>query len=712
MENKHYEYLDNTLMPVQLLGLSPLANPFAKQVSAQRGMMFASHLQQCMLPHGCEPPMVMSGFEPIIGDYEHNTTKRNQDVQIISIIQRYASSAGLNSIQQNPYFTVVYQGCEDRVVSYFNIYRYTMRSKGYGYKNKFINTALLEQGSVLPKDVKLVTSPAHKGNDYCLGTNLKVAYMSLPTVTEDAFMISETAAEKLNSDAYSKVSIEISPDQLPLNLYGTEEEYKFLPDIGETVNEFGELCALRKPTVDSAIYDMNPRNLTKIQGLHDDVTYVPVGSTIVNIEVAVNHNCKQKYSEKLYSQIKKYDDCTVEYCQTIYNLYMQLKKEGKEISPRFNSLVTRAMERLMVSGIPIPGFKARPNLTLVKKKKQINFMEITITYCYENKVKDGYKLTGRYGNKGVIASIVPDEHMPVDDYGNRADIIISGASVFNRMNTGQLYEQFFNFGAERIRSRMREMYDKGKWNEAYTLMTDYLKDINPKWGELVMKTHSTADEQKALVQEALAHGVRLQVTPFQEGCDCDTVLEIAEKYDLQPTPVTFGVKQPDGSYVSERSVENIVVGNEYFFVLCKIPHMRGSGIGYVNQYRTPSRPSTISKSQFPFAQTSLKIGEDEHRNIATVAGAETMTRIGGMYGNSQEAVKRLGTHLISAKTPSRLHQLDMTTAEITDGDVAIGIVKHHFSCLGIDIANSLKDLGDERYAHLLTPEKLAQLSNR
>ena len=712
MYKEPYDYLDNTKMSVRLLGLAPLMSPCVDKVSAQRSTMFASHIQQSMVVHGCEPPRLMSGFESIVGDYEHDTTRRSQDVQILSIIQRYASSAGLNSIQQNPYFTVIYQGCEDRVVSYFNLYRYTMRSKGYGYQNQFINTNLLEQGSILSKDVKLVTSPAHKGNDYCPGTNLKVAYMSLPTVTEDAIVISETAARKLSSDAYSQVSIEISPDQLPLNLYGDEDEYKFMPDIGEMVNSHGELCALRRPTADSVIYDMNEKNLSTIQGLHDDVTYAPVGATVVDIEVVINHNCKQKYSEKLYSQVKKYDDCTTEYYNNIYNIYMQCKRDNKEISPRFNSLVTRAMERLMISGVPIPGFKARPNLTLVKKKKQINFMYITITYKYKNTIRDGNKITGRYGNKGVVASITPDEQMPVDDYGNRAEIIISGQTVFNRMNVGQLYEAFVNFGAERIRAKMSEMQRAGDYQGAYALLIEYLSDINPKWGELVARVHSKEHARHALVDEAIATGIRLQMTPFQKDFDDKTVLELTEKYQLKPTQVTFGVKQSDGTWKKQRSMEPILIGDEYFYSLCKIPHMRGSGIGYVNQYRTPSKPSSITKTQFPFAQTSLKIGEDEHRNISAVAGPETMARIGGMYGNSQEAVNRLGTYLVSNPKPSELYRLDMTTEEIIESDAALGLVRHHFSCLGIDISSTVRDVAPDKQQFVLDSNKLANMEGR
>lgn len=53
----------------------------------------------------------------------------------------------------------------------------------------------------------------------------------------------------------------------------------------------------------------------------------------------------------------------------------------------------------------------------------------------------GDKLAGRYGNKGVIARVVPEEEMPYDPVsGKSLDILLDSLGIPSRMNISQLYE--------------------------------------------------------------------------------------------------------------------------------------------------------------------------------------------------------------------------------------------------------------------------------
>jgi DNA-directed RNA polymerase subunit beta len=49
-------------------------------------------------------------------------------------------------------------------------------------------------------------------------------------------------------------------------------------------------------------------------------------------------------------------------------------------------------------------------------------------------------LTTRFGNKGVVAKIVPESEMPFDSEGKTIDIIFNPLSIPTRMNIGQLFE--------------------------------------------------------------------------------------------------------------------------------------------------------------------------------------------------------------------------------------------------------------------------------
>lgn len=391
------DYLSNVRAPVQLLGLSSLLCPFVDKVSAQRGMMWASHMNQAQIIDGCEMPRIFTGYESIFGEYEYNSTARDQDIQILAVIPKFNTNVDRYPLAYNPGYTIVYQGFTDNKVGYFQIDRFTMRSAGYGYMNRWMNVPQLNKGNFIPKDMPLCTSPAHDGDSYMLGTNLKVAFMSLPQVTEDAFVISESAAKKLASDGFDKISFKILPTHMPLDLYGNDEEYRFFPDIGEFVREDGIVCALRTPTPETFISDMNKASLTRVN-MHDTVFYIPAGSQIMDVDIVVNRKCKVKTPKDIFNQVEKYRHRYNDYCLNIWLCYQEICEQGKECTPEFNALVTRCIGSLLADNIRIPGYQRRADITLIKKKEPIEFIYITLTYKYKNKVSLGYKLSDRYGN--------------------------------------------------------------------------------------------------------------------------------------------------------------------------------------------------------------------------------------------------------------------------------------------------------------------------
>ena len=685
---KPVEYLENTKAPVELLGMAPMLNPLADHDSAQRLMMFSGHLAQAQVVHGREMPRLFSGFEAIIGDYEFNTTERSQDVQLGEIIPRFIPNSGMYPIRDNPYYTIVCRGDRDNKIGYFQLEKYTQRSDGFGYKNIWSNTQLLNKGNFIPKEVKFCTSPAHDGNRYMMGTNLRVAYMSIPQVTEDAFVISESAARKLCSDAIGKVSFKILPNQIPLNRYGSEEEHRFMPDIGDCVADDGILCALRTPSADTIISDMSPDALTQVQFLHDTLIYIPPGAQILDIDIVVNRKCRVKTPKEIFAQVQKYRDHINAYHIQIWEAYQNALKEGREITPEFNSLVTRSISSLLADNVRIPGYSKKADVTLVKKKEAIEFIYITVTYKYVNKVTSGFKLTGRHGNKGVAIPVWKDEDMPIDEQGFRCDIIIDPVSGFNRMNPGQWYEQFINRGAEFIQQRVRTM----PVPEAFAYIVEFLSDVNPKWGELIKNVHNTPYLQEEFVAEVRAKGMFVQVSPFQKGIDQKFVCMLKEKYNIQKSPVTFSVTNADGTKQQVTTKKPVMIGSEYFYLLYKMPHMRSSGVAYVNQYHSPVRPSSLAKLQYPFSQTPIRLGEDEIRNVVMTSGEDAAARVLGLYANSSPAVNQMTYHLLFDKVPSQLDQIEMSTDDIIASNSIIGVTKHLFSCFGVDISPKLQQI--------------------
>lgn len=66
--------------------------------------------------------------------------------------------------------------------------------------------------------------------------------------------------------------------------------------------------------------------------------------------------------------------------------------------------------------------------------------ELFIVITTEERARIGDKLVGRYGNKGTVTMILPDDKMPRGEGGAPLDIMINPPGVPARMNPGQLLE--------------------------------------------------------------------------------------------------------------------------------------------------------------------------------------------------------------------------------------------------------------------------------
>ncbi len=84
----------------------------------------------------------------------------------------------------------------------------------------------------------------------------------------------------------------------------------------------------------------------------------------------------------------------------------------------------------------------------------------------KRKVSLGDKLSGRHGNKGVIAKILAEEDMPYLEDGTPVDIILNPLGVPSRMNVGQILEAHLGWAAEKLGIYVASpVFDGAKENE-------------------------------------------------------------------------------------------------------------------------------------------------------------------------------------------------------------------------------------------------------
>jgi DNA-directed RNA polymerase subunit beta len=65
---------------------------------------------------------------------------------------------------------------------------------------------------------------------------------------------------------------------------------------------------------------------------------------------------------------------------------------------------------------------------------------VKVLIATKRKLREGDKMAGRHGNKGVVARVLPVEDMPYLDDGTPVDICLNPLGVPSRMNIGQIME--------------------------------------------------------------------------------------------------------------------------------------------------------------------------------------------------------------------------------------------------------------------------------
>jgi len=75
---------------------------------------------------------------------------------------------------------------------------------------------------------------------------------------------------------------------------------------------------------------------------------------------------------------------------------------------------------------------------------------IKVYIAMKRKLSVGDKVSGRHGNKGIIAKIVPEEDMPRLPDGTPVEVVLNPLGVPSRMNVGQILETHLGWAAKKL----------------------------------------------------------------------------------------------------------------------------------------------------------------------------------------------------------------------------------------------------------------------
>lgn len=678
----------------RLIGLEALICPFVQNTSSQRLNMLSSNIVQALIVDGAEMPVISSGYEREFLNYTFNPTRMPQSGTSLYVIPKYRANAGSNPIKATPSYTIIYIGQDDGMIHSLEVPTYMRGIDGFGYFME-INTRALLPNVGLQEGQCIAHSHAVQGSKYALGANANVCYITRKETVEDAFCISESFAKRMESTAIKTLIVDIGRNEIPLNLYGDVDNYKILPDIGEYVREDGLILALRSANDNSIIADMNEVALTTPQYQHDNTFYASApNAQIIDIDVWINENRKVRTPEYVFTQFNKYVEGNKQYYKRILEIY---KKEciEKRIEPaaEFGSLVERAaaLTTVYTKNAPVLGMTKKTPPKFSRKNEVIPFIQLVVTYAYKNVVAEGYKFVGREGGKGVVSRVLPDNEMPRNDYGVVADLCMAPEAVVNRMNLGQLYEQFLNCCCSKI---VRNIRESGDYEHGFDYILEFITDVNPDYAEIITKVVDTPKKKHEFVAEAVDNDILvIVVPPFLSTLTPEWCLMMTEKYGIDATPVEYDLKDSDGNFIRRvRTVKPIYIGKKYLYVLCKIPYARACSVSYVNQYKIPIRIKERKvKEGYPVGLTPIRLGEDEVRNLVMMVGETITSRILALYANSAEGTNALVETLLTAEHPTQIEEIYTSNSELHAGNQTIKVYNHLMHTVGVDSINTTAD---------------------
>lgn len=298
-------------------------------------------------------------------------------------------------------------------------------------------------------------------------------------------------------------------------------------------------------------------------------------------------------------------------------------------------------------------------------------------------------LTRRYV-KGVISKIIPDEDMVVNDYGVMADICYSPESVINRMNLGQLYEQFLNVCINKIIRDIKQ--GSISYIEAYDYILEFIRDVNPDYADIVEKViDNRTNKKEAFVREAIEKEQIIIVVPsFLETLTPEWCIKMEEKYGINATPVEYNLRDENGNLIRRvRTIKPIYIGKKYLYILCKIPYARACAVSYVNQYKIPIRTKERKvKEGYPVGLTPIRLGEDEVRNLTMMIGEDITARILAIYANNPEATDKLVETLLTKEDPTNIESIFADASVLEAGNQTIKVFNHLMHTVGVDAVNT------------------------
>ncbi|MFA5162734.1 MAG: DNA-directed RNA polymerase subunit beta [Elusimicrobiales bacterium] len=447
------------ISPLQVVSVSAALIPFLEHDDANRALMGCNMQRQAvplLLP---EFPVVSTGIEGDVAKDSGSCVLAKRAGKVI-----YASG---NLIAVQP---------DDDKMPKVDMYQ-LIKNKRSNQDTCITQRPLARCGDTVGKGAVLADGPAVNEGQLALGRNLLVGFMSWEGYNyEDAILVSEKLAKE---DVFTSVHLHEFEVEARSTKLGAEEITRDIPNVGaEALANLDEQGIVTPSTVvnpgDILVGKVTPKGeqqLTpeerllkvifgrKAEDVVDASLRVPPGVSgkILGVRVFVRKEKLSKPEERVRQQAVE-----AERDAKLAGLVQQRKAALENLKAVIKNAQSRAKEEERVNLF----FKLMEKRTQDDYARELEYIkagdELSVTVnktvkvyiASRRKLQVGDKLSGRHGNKGVVAKILAEEDMPFMPDGTPLDIVLSPLGIPTRMNVGQLLETMLGWAGRQLDTQM------------------------------------------------------------------------------------------------------------------------------------------------------------------------------------------------------------------------------------------------------------------
>lgn len=603
-----------------------LKQPFNNTNSGSRKIMQGIQMEQATQLLNPETPIISTGYENQFGELNSNFLRAEHNYVVIDKIPKFTFNPGIH------YWIILLNTDTNTLTCLERIgYKHITEFYGYLYDNEFLDQ--LHPGDGIDKGTVIQRTTSYdEYNNRAEGINLTTMYIACEDVKEDPVVISESASKRFTAPLIDKVEVRINDNDILLNLYGQGKEYKTFPNINEDIKD-GVLCAVRRELKDEeALFSQSWERLkTKMM---NDRLYTIEGK-VIDIDVFCND--PEKLDSVMYNnQIKYYYEQSMEFAKKFVKCVDDWIKNNGKITMTYE--LQKQYQRCYD----------------VSHGKQYIYDKVfnnIVMYIYvqqEKPLEVGDKLTDRYGGKGVISKVKPDNMMPHYLKNGKwvpVDVLYSKCTCFNRLNDGQVFETSITYAGWQLLQYIQEKHIDH--DTAYLYIWQYINLFNPEQAHDLIQcyrftykdqTTGTVDpllaeqeqDRNLFVEQMLHDGyIMLCLEPISSGVTID---KLAEIYRLFPflnkyCPVCVPQEDSNGNYRMVRTFRDVSIGFKYIFRLKQFAIEKFSVVSLAStNIRNENSKSRMSKTHNArFASTPVRIfGEMETSTISGHIGTDIL----------------------------------------------------------------------------------------